>query len=466
MAKKWMNPREPVADRLKRSVQRMGKGSFRTKMADLLQPPTEAGAERRRAHLFALLLVAIIFVVKHVTGLTNSNAQYTLYGLAIATAALAGGIAPGLVAAMAAILLAGADVPATSFSIARMPFALEALGLAIIGGGAARRLREATLRLTAVSGANDAFAREASRARISRHAFEHFQQVAADAAVFVINAQGLIVEWPESAARMYGYTAQQVLGSNASSVLGGSGRPAIVDELLTTEGEGEVIRRRSVHRRADGTAVHVDFAIKGCGGQDPEHFTIAIQDLSTRRETEAFREAALRAQTALQQSADDTRAQLETLERLTDPAFSVISGSATADELLERLRSAVGADGIALVKVGRNIARVVAAAGLRPAGVNPNGPAGNAPADSRLALVHNDPVRVAQVSAVVWPPTVSSVVVAPVCQAGAVGFRMEVVNERRAPATEWDLALMRVVADRLASAMLLRSRTDSADAVA
>ena len=48
-------------------------------------------------------------------------------------------------------------------------------------------------------------------------------------------------------------------------------------------------------------------------------------------------------------------------------------------------------------------------------------------------------------------------VVVPVRRASAA-FRMEVVNERRAPATEWDLALARVVADRLASAMLLRTR--------
>jgi hypothetical protein len=43
---------------------------------------------------------------------------------------------------------------------------------------------------------------------------------------------------------------------------------------------------------------------------------------------------------------------------------------------------------------------------------------------------------------------------------------MEVVNERRAPATEWDLALARIVADRLASARLLHTPVDSADAVA
>jgi hypothetical protein len=61
---------------------------------------------------------------------------------------------------------------------------------------------------------------------------------------------------------------------------------------------------------------------------------------------------------------------------------------------------------------------------------------------------------------------VSSILVVPVCQSGPVAFRLEVVNERRAPATEWDLALARIVADRLASAMLLHTPADSADAVA
>ena len=117
---------------------------------------------------------------------------------------------------MAAILLAGAEDPATAWSTGRPVRA----GGSWCGGdcrSAARRLRRHVVRLTAAAVANETLARQAERARISRHAFDHFQQVAADTAVFVINAQGLIVEWPESAARMYGYSAEQVLGSSASS---------------------------------------------------------------------------------------------------------------------------------------------------------------------------------------------------------------------------------------------------------
>jgi hypothetical protein len=65
-----------------------------------------------------------------------------------------------------------------------------------------------------------------------------------------------------------------------------------------------------------------------------------------------------------------------------------------------------------------------------------------------------------------WAPTVSSILVVPVCQSETSAFRLEVVYERRASATEWDLTLARIVADRLAYAMVLQTPSDSANAVA
>src|SRR4029079_5444316 len=112
-------------------------------------------------------------------------------------------------------------------------------------------------------------------------------------------------------------------------------------------------RRAGVHRRADGTPLHAELAIKRCGLHDREHFTVAVEDLARRRETDAFREAALRAQTALQLPADEARAQLETLEALTDPAVSVVAGSAGVDDLLDRLRSALRAEGVRAARPGR-----------------------------------------------------------------------------------------------------------------
>lgn len=461
-----MNSKARVPDRLKRSVQAMSDRSFSAQLVHFLSPDTAEELARRRAHLLALLLVAVISSAKHVTGLTDGSAQYTMYGLAIAVAGAVGGIAPALVATMGAVLLANA-ASASVFSVTGLAFVLEGLCLALVVGGVAQRLRTTAARLAAANTANEALSEELRRARVSHDAFTHLEEMASDSAVFVVNAHGLIIEWPPSAARMYGFDAEQMLGSNPELVFGGSWAQIRADYLLTEEDRGEPACRGGVHRRADGSPVHVELAIRRHMLQGRQHFTIAVHDLARRRETDAFREAALRAQTTLQHDADTARAQLETLEALTDPSISVVGGTATIDELLDRLRSAMRAEGIALVQVGRSATRVVAAAGLRPLGGGMSGPSANTgTGDNRVALVHNDPVRVAQVSALQWPPTVSSIVVVPVCQTGSISFRIEVVNERRAPATEWDLALARIVADRLASAMRHRTPADSTNAVA
>jgi hypothetical protein len=316
----------------------------------------------------ALLLVAVVWSAKHVTGLTDGSAQYTVYGLAIALAAIAGGLAPGIVATMTAVLLVNADAPASVLSAGHMTFAIEGLGLAMSAGWIRRRLDQASAQLTSAEHANLALTEEVRQARISHDAFEHL---------------------------------------------------------------------------------------------------VAMENLARRRETEAFKEAELQAQMALQRAADEARAQVETLEALTDPAVSVVAGTDGVDDLLGRLRAALRAEGVALVRVGRASTRVVASAGLQPAASGkPGGPMSAGIGEGRIALVHNDAARVAQVSAVQWPPTVSSILVVPVRSSGPVAFRMEVVNERRAPATEWDLALARIVADRLASARVLHAPVDSADAVA
>ena len=459
-----MDTRVHIADRLRQSFDSTKRHAVAAQIANLLSPRTPEELERRRAHLLALLLVAIVCATSHVTGWTDRHAQYTVYVVAIAIAAVVGGIAPGCVAALAAVLLASADAGFDVGAAERLTFALEGLGVAWIVGSMSGRLRETTAQLASTVRANGELSRQVHRGHMLRDAFEQLEATSDDAAVLTVNAQGLIVEWPRSAASVYGFSADQALGSNVSMILDPS-RPANVQQLLTADSNGEAKRRAGVHRRSDGTPVHVEFQVKRCS-RDAEHVTIAVHDLSRRRETEAFRDATLRAQAALQHAADVAQGQLEMLESLTDPSVSVSAGSGAINELLERLRSTVGAGGVALVQVGRMASRLVAAAGLRPGeGGGTGAAAGGMGADNRVALIHNDPARVAQVSALKWSPTVSSILVVPVCQSGSVAFRLELVNERRVSASEWDLALARIVADRLAYAMLLRGR-DSEGAVA
>jgi PAS domain S-box-containing protein len=458
-----MTTRVHIHDRLRHAFKTTTRRSAAAQIANLLSPRTVEELERRREHLLALMLVAIAGAIGHVTGLTDPHAQYTVYLTAIAVAAAAGGLAPACVATLTALLLASVDV-GSSGDAGRLLFTFEGFAVACVVGAMRDRLRQTGAQLVSTISVKGELSRQVHRGHILREAFEQLEDMADTAAVFTVNTQGLVVEWPRSAARMYGLTADQALGSSVS-ILGDASRPDNLHHLLVTEMSGESFRCVAMHRRSDGTPLHVEFHARRCS-RDAEHVTIAVHDLSRRRETEAFRDAALRAQTALQSAADQAQGQLEVLESLTDPSVSVSAGPGAINELIERLRSAVHAEGVALVQVGRMASRVVAAAGLRPGESGAMSASASAfVADNRVALIHNDPARVAQVSAVKWSPTVSSILVVPVCQSGSIAFRLELVNERRAAASEWDLALARIVADRLAYAMLLRGR-DSAGAVA
>lgn len=176
-------------------------------------------------------------------------------------------------------------------------------------------------------------------------------------------------------------------------------------------------------------------------------------DETRRREWEDYRQAVARAQAALEGAADDTRKQLAALESLTDPSLNPLGGDAMVAELLERLRGSVGADGVALVQPGRGADAVVTAGGLQPeAGrVGTNGPRLTA---GRVAVVHNDPERVAQLSALGWPAAATSLLVVPVLHDGRVWSTIEVVSERSRQVSDWDVALARVAADRLAAVVV------------
>ena len=81
-----------------------------------------------------------------------------------------------------------------------------------------------------------------------------------------------------------------------------------------------------------------------------------------------------------------------------------------------------------------------------------------------MEFVHNDPARVAQLSAFRWPGPVASLLAVPVVQDGQVWSTIEVVSERSRQVSDWDVALARVVADRLAPVVVLEQRASRATA--
>ena len=74
--------------------------------------------------------------------------------------------------------------------------------------------------------------------------------------------------------------------------------------------------------------------------------------------------------------------------------------------------------------------------------------------DERTLLIQNDPARVAEMSLAGWPASVSAMIAVPVTYAGRVEGTIEVVGLRGRRSTEWELAVIQVVAGRFAGRTL------------
>jgi GAF domain-containing protein len=95
----------------------------------------------------------------------------------------------------------------------------------------------------------------------------------------------------------------------------------------------------------------------------------------------------------------------------------------------------------------------------RRAGTSP------APQAGRILIVHNDPARVAALSAAAWRDDAASLIAVPVPSRSHVNGTIEVVGVKTRRSTEWEIALAQVVAAQVGG----RLRDDlifGADAVA
>ena len=194
-----------------------------------------------------------------------------------------------------------------------------------------------------------------------------------------------------------------------------------------------------------------------------------LQSDARRRNTELAQLEASSAEAhgKLQQEADVARRQLTTLQSVTDPALDTLDGTELVMSLLDRLGTALGADGVALYYcegLGGRI--VVASNGLQPLGKGKGRqPVPGDCQNGRSALIHNDAGRVADTSLCQWPEDVTSLISVPVVHARRLQLVVEVANRKGRRSTEWELALILVVAER-AAGLLRQDRYAGTGAVA
>jgi PAS domain-containing protein len=278
---------------------------------------------------------------------------------------------------------------------------------------------------------------------------QRIEALATECALVLLDRQGQIVEWRAGAERLYGHPATAALGTSAATLFGGANADAMFRALLADAARASSASACGEHRRADASVFDADVELLRAG----DGFVMVVRDRTPEQQRQRTAAQAAGELRALRDEADLAQRQLATLQSVTDPSLNAWPPSHFVAELLERVRIAVNADGIALVLMkGLATPRLFSTVeGLHPQGLaNKRMPDLSATSAARIAFVQNDAARVVEESLLLWPDGISSLIAVPVVHAGDVEGIIEVVDRRGRRSTEWEIALVQVVAARVA----------------
>jgi PAS domain S-box-containing protein len=108
-----------------------------------------------------------------------------------------------------------------------------------------------------------------------------------DDAIIGKSLEGIILNWNKGAERLYGYTAEEVLGQPIAILLPAD-RPDELNEIISKLQRGQIVNEETVRRRKDGTLIDVALTvspIKNTRGQVTAASSIA-RDISERKRAE------------------------------------------------------------------------------------------------------------------------------------------------------------------------------------
>jgi PAS domain S-box-containing protein len=285
-------------------------------------------------------------------------------------------------------------------------------------------------------------------------ACRQLEEIAADHALISLDRQGKVTAWGLSAERLYGKGSRSIVGANGATLFADESADQVFKRLLAEAVRNGTTKYSGRHVRADGSIFDADVDLRLVSQMGGDGFTMLLHDRTPDQQRQATAIANAEAQRSVRQEADLAQRQLATLRAVTDPALNELTPSDLAVELLDRVRTAVSADGVALV-VSRTIQSkrlLSASTGLRPDGLRDERAidtlTGSA---SRIVMIQNDRERVAERSLLRWPAEVGSLVSVPVVHAGDIVGSLEVVDVKARRSTEWEMALIQVAAARIAA---------------
>jgi len=406
--------------------------------AALLRNLETTEQKRLIAHAIAIGAVAAAIVGRWLFGF-GGDAPFALFFTAIAVSAACGGAAPALVAALLSLLVVRVTTEASA--AAALLFAAEGIVVALIVVVLRRSLADERRRMSAMEPWMRELKSTERQGRLVDSAFNHLDE-AADTVVVVLDGAGRVSRWRAGATRLYGRPADEMIGSFPTTLF-----DELPDEsfarLISAARQGEA-GHTGRQRRGDGGSFDADVRIRPLSRGGFDGFAMIVRDLTGEQ---AFQQ--------LQQEADVANRQLLTLRHVTDPSLNALAGGDFVVTLLDRLREAIDAEGVAVVSMEKFRRRVIcAASGLQSERGVYRPPLDLRRADAgRTLMIHNDKAAVAEASVAGWPADVSSMMAMPVVRAGSTSAMMEVVYRTGRRATEWEFALVQVAAARIAGVL-------------
>jgi PAS domain S-box-containing protein len=437
-----------------RSVARSSSVLFNPRQPVAEKPSFVPSIGRDQLQVIAIALAAVIgaALVRYLVGAREAAAAFLLVSAIVAYSASAGGWPAAVVAALTAIVIARLTVhvgPLTSIL-----FFVESLVITGLVLSFRASLRERALTLDAANVRIGELNASEKHGRTVDAACLQLEEVVPGHALITLDRQGKIVAWGLSARRLYGKGSESILGATGATLFADESAEQVFKRLLADAVRTGSATYSGRHVRADGSIFDADVDLRLVSQMAGDGFTMLLHDRTADQEQQAAAIANAEAHRSVRQEADLAQRQLATLRAVTDPALNELSPSDLAVELLDRVRAAVSADGVALV-VARTIQskRLLSASnGLRPDGLRDERAIDALTGSgSRIVLIQNDRERVSERSLLRWPAEVGSLIAVPVVHAGDIVGSLEVVDVKARRSTEWEIALIQVAAARIAA---------------
>ena len=411
---------------------------------------------RLTAHTFAASVVAGAFLLQWTLGRAAGEPQFWLFHVAIVLTAAYGGAAATLVATLLSVLLARLS-SAVPMSTALL-FGVEGLLIGLVVLRMTKVIQD--LRRSLEGSVRELESAERQGTRLDR-ALSRLDQAPEDTAVILLDQAGYVSDWRTGATRLYGSESREMVSAGAAALFDESGRMDF--PRLLAEARGATTRRSCRQVRADGTMFEAEIEVSPLAPDGLDGFTMIVRDLTHQQARAAADCSTAETHAQLRGEVELAQRQLLTLQDLTDPTLNLLDAVQFVSELLDRLHSAIHAEGTALVHFGRHPRHLFCASeGLQCQRVHQRPGAAVTTDTARTVMIHNDPAAVAEVSAAVWPDDVSSLIAVPLVRAGSTTAVLEVVNRTGRRATEWEIALVQVVAARIAGFLEDESYVDAA----